>query len=148
MNYIKYIRSKVGHGPLVLTVVIGLAEEKGKLLFVKKRGEKTWGLPGGFMEVGETAEETLKREIKEETGLKASATGLLGVYTNYPLQKYPNGDKAHVVHIVLTCKVSGTPTPDGDEIEQIKFTDKYTSVSPRHKILLRDYLSGKRGVVK
>lgn len=44
--------------------------EKGKLILVKHRNRKTWEIPGGHHEVGETIIETAKRELKEETGAK------------------------------------------------------------------------------
>lgn len=99
------------------------------------------------MEIGEIAEETMQREMREETGLQATATGLLGVYTNYPMQKYPNGDEAHVTHIVMTCNVAGEPVPDGDEIEEVQYVHP-DQITKRHLELIQDYTSGRRGVIK
>jgi 8-oxo-dGTP pyrophosphatase MutT (NUDIX family) len=45
-------------------------------------GEKVWDLPGGRMEFGETAEETLTREIKEELGVQIKPIKLLDTW-NY-----------------------------------------------------------------
>lgn len=147
MDYIRKVRSKIGHAPLILVAVMGIAEKNGKILSVRKRGAATWGLPGGFMEIGETAEETIVREMREETGLRATTTGLLGVYTNYPMQKYPNGDNAHVTHIVVTCIVKGKPVPDGEEIEEVQYIDR-DQISRRHRELISDYASGKRGIIR
>lgn len=40
---------------------------KGKICLVQE-GDGRWGLPGGRIDVGESAQETLRREIKEEIG--------------------------------------------------------------------------------
>ena len=90
MNYIHSIRKKVGHSPIIGVVAIGLLKEGNKLLLVRKRGRTDWGLPGGFMEIGETGKETIEREFFEETRLKVRVTNLFGVYDNYPMQTYPN----------------------------------------------------------
>ena len=70
--------------PAVCAVV---PDEDGRILLVQRKipprkGE--WCLPGGFMELGETPEAAVLRELSEETGLKGKVTGLLG------LQAAPN----------------------------------------------------------
>jgi ADP-ribose pyrophosphatase len=51
-------------------------------LLVERRYEPLgYALPGGFVEVGETVEEAVLREVKEETGLDAQIVKLLGVYS-------------------------------------------------------------------
>jgi 8-oxo-dGTP diphosphatase len=54
--------------------VCGILIEKGKILLIRHRslGKKgvLWAPPGGGMQFGESAEETIKREFEEETGLK------------------------------------------------------------------------------
>jgi 8-oxo-dGTP diphosphatase len=40
-----------------------------------------WALPGGFVELRETVEEAVRREVLEETGLSVRPVGLVGVYS-------------------------------------------------------------------
>lgn len=56
-------------------------------------------LPGGAIELGESALEALVREFYEETGIKVRAEKLLNVYTKYS-DSYPNGDEAQVLTIL------------------------------------------------
>ncbi|MGG3468092.1 NUDIX hydrolase [Neobacillus pocheonensis] len=69
----------------VWLAVSGLVTSRdGKWLVVKKRygGLKgQWSLPAGFVEMGETADEAVVREVKEETGIDCTVRGLIGLRT-------------------------------------------------------------------
>lgn len=69
----------------VWLAVAGLVKsEDGKWLVVKKKygGLKgQWSLPAGFVEKGETADEAVVREVKEETGIDCIVKGLIGLRT-------------------------------------------------------------------
>ena len=61
-----------------------------------------YALPGGFVEVGESTEEAVVREAKEETGLLIDLVGLVGVYSD------PHRDpRGHVVSVCYFSKGSG-----------------------------------------
>lgn len=59
--------------------VTGILIENDRLLVVKQRlsGSRAWSLPGGRLERGESVEQGLKREMKEETGLDVRVERLL-----------------------------------------------------------------------
>ena len=62
----------------------------------------SYALPGGFVEVGETVEDAVKREAYEETGLKISIRRLVGVYSD------PGRDpRGHVVSICYLAEGQG-----------------------------------------
>lgn len=55
---------------------------RGRILLVlrnKEPGKNQWGLPGGFVETGESPEQAARRELEEEAGIKASGATLIDV---------------------------------------------------------------------
>ena len=70
MDYISKIRQYVGHMPIMATAVLGIIYDKKRgILFEKRSDNGMWCVPGGAIELGETLEQALKREVKEETGI-------------------------------------------------------------------------------
>ena len=106
-DYISWLRSKVGHEKVILVFAGGcLFNDEGKVLLQKRGDSGKWGFPGGAIELGETAEETAVRELKEETGLDVEVESLIGIYTDSDI-KYPSGDEAHSICIVYKLKAIG-----------------------------------------
>lgn len=98
MEYYKQIRQFVGHHPIILPgAVVILVNERGQIL-LQQRPNETWGLPGGLMDLGESLEDTARREFFEETGLTVGELTLVGVFSgaeyHYTL---PNGDEFYAV---------------------------------------------------
>lgn len=68
--------------PNVSTSVGAIIAQKGKVLLVKRNREpyrNKWMFPSGFVEFGEHPEETILREVREETGLKVKKIKLIKV---------------------------------------------------------------------
>src|SRR3990167_3031559 len=66
---------------------------KGRVLVLKRNEEPfkgQWDLPGGFMSEGETSEQAVIREMKEELGVEILETSKIGEFPGYGLWK---GDK-------------------------------------------------------
>ena len=58
-------------------------EPSRRVLLIRRKNEPyrgCWALPGGFIEMEETLEESARRELMEETGIKAGKLTALGVY--------------------------------------------------------------------
>ena len=68
---------------LMLLIVGGgvFVYNNGKVLMQKRKDNGCWSLHGGCLEIGETVEETARRELKEETGLTAITLEFLGVFS-------------------------------------------------------------------
>lgn len=78
--------------------VYGLIFDDGRVLLAHRRDIDWWNLPGGGMEVGETVEEAIRREVREETGLEVQFERLVGVYSKPQKQE---------VVLTFRCRVIG-----------------------------------------
>ncbi len=88
--------------------VYALAIKDYSVLLIKKaRGPYTgkWDLPGGGIEFGESPEETLKREVMEETGLSVLSHQLLNVLSHSVSYKNTKGENKEMHHLGIIYKV-------------------------------------------
>lgn len=109
MDYISFIRSKVGHDKIFLNFgSIVIYNEYNEILLQHRADTGNWGLPGGAMELGETIIEAAIREVGEETNIKFNAEELqfLGIYSAWDTV-YTNGDKAQSIAYVFHAQYQG-----------------------------------------
>ncbi|WP_091015030.1 NUDIX domain-containing protein [Paenibacillus amylolyticus] len=79
---------------IVVTGGAIIRDHMGRVLLQKRSDYGDWGLPGGGMEPGERIEETMIREVKEETGLDVSSYKLASIYTGERMHyTYPDGNE-------------------------------------------------------
>jgi len=95
--------------------------KKGKILLIKRGRDPYkdfWALPGGFVEYGETTEDAVKREVKEETGLDCDIVSLTGVYSA------PDRDpRGHTISVVYLMKVVQGEVAAGDDARDAFWID-------------------------
>jgi ADP-ribose pyrophosphatase YjhB (NUDIX family) len=124
MGYIEELRAVVGNQPLILVgVAVAVLNEKGEIL-LQKRNDGLWGVPGGFMELGESTEEAGRREVFEETGIEIGKLELVGVFSGKQhFVQLPNGDAFYPVTIAYISKeiIGGDLKADGHETMDAKF---------------------------
>src|SRR5215216_4648537 len=65
---------------LVPSVNVGVINEAGEVLLIRRTDNDNWALPGGAMDIGETIAEAGVRETREETGIECEIVRLVGVY--------------------------------------------------------------------
>ena len=86
------------------TIARGVCIRDGKILLCLPKDRSYSYLPGGHIEFGETGREALVREMKEETGLEATAGELLGVVESQFVQK---GEKHCEINLIYEMKLRG-----------------------------------------
>ena len=111
---------------------------KGIVLIERRYEPLGYALPGGFVEVGETVEKAVLREVKEETGLDAKIVKLLGVYSE------PNRDpRFHVVSVVFVLDAYGEPKGGDDAKKALVFPIEdlpFDKIVFDHAKILKDFL--------
>src|SRR3990172_893193 len=103
----------------------GVLIEDGKILLVEQSVTQSrhWSLPGGALEYGETLEQGLIREMKEETGLDVSVDRLLYIRDWIP-------DDSHVVHITFLVSRKGGTLGSGKGTEFARGKIKQVKMVP------------------
>ncbi|MER2009941.1 NUDIX hydrolase [Solibacillus sp. FSL W7-1472] len=124
MNYIKSLRSMIGTRPIIApgSAIIVMSKEN-ELLLQLRSDTKDWGIPGGGMELGDSFEETAKKELYEETGLITNHLEILGVASGKEFYyKFPHGDEIYNATVIFKAsKVTGNIKKDEERLELAYF---------------------------
>src|SRR3989344_8426254 len=138
-------------------VVVGaIIEKDGRILLVKEglgTEKGKWNQPAGWLEVGESPIEAIKKEVKEETGFDFEPSGLVGIYSlvnEYLEPKY--SATPHPVKLIYRGNiVGGELIKNNEEIAETKwFTPEVISKMNREELRemgivdeVKDYFAGR-----
>jgi ADP-ribose pyrophosphatase YjhB (NUDIX family) len=96
-----------------VSVAAAIFDDSGEnVLLIKRRDNGNWEPPGGVLELDETIEDGLRREVREETGADIEVGPLTGVYKNM---------NRGIVALVFRCELTSRPRPNSDEATEISW---------------------------
>ena len=134
-----------------------------EILLMRRSDNGHWGLPGGFVEVGESVSNAARREVFEETGWRVELGALIGVYSDPATQvvdylpadasgpeEAPAGSRRGRVQVVNLCfraeaLEQGEPSTPEETLELGFFAADSlpTPFVPIHRVRLEDGLAGR-----
>lgn len=111
------------------------------MLLIRRRDNGNWEPPGGVVELDDSLEGAVAREVKEESGIEVDVVRLSGVYKNV-------GAKGkYVVSLVFLCRAVGGMPATGDETSEVGWFSPEEAMRlvtrERMRIRLQDALSGR-----
>jgi 8-oxo-dGTP diphosphatase len=117
-----------------VSVAAAIVDDDGRFLAIRRADNGRWEPPGGVLELDESIEAGLIREVAEETGLTVEPIALTGVYKNM---------RRGIVALVFRCKIArqdGQPPPG--EVDEIAWLapDQLSRMSEAYRIRLLDAL--------
>ncbi len=122
----------------VPTVDAVIEKREGVILVKRKNPPFGWALPGGFVNYGETLEEAIKREVKEEINLKIRSLKQFHTYSD------PDRDpRIHTITTVFLAKAEGNLAP-GDDAKELAIFSRGklpSNLAFDHKKILEEYFN-------
>ncbi|HOX54139.1 MAG: NUDIX hydrolase [Candidatus Omnitrophica bacterium] len=128
-------------GPFTtVDAIIELAE--GIILIERSNPPFGWALPGGFVDYGESLEDAVKREAKEETNMD-----LVEIHQFHTYSDPERDPRFHTIGTVFIAKAKGSPRA-GDDAQGLKIV-KYEDLLKLdyafdHKKIIQDYLQSRK----
>lgn len=98
-----------------------ITDDRWRILLVKRAIDPSkglWDLPGGFIDIGETAEESVVREAKEELGVEVDKVQYL--FSGYERYEY-KGLNYHTLGFVFTAQIASGEIQPLDDVEEIQY---------------------------
>jgi nucleoside triphosphatase len=116
------------------TVGAVIVNPKGKIFLMRShKWSDLFVIPGGHIELGETMEEALKREIKEETNLDISDIHFLNVQDSVFLKTFHK--KKHFIFLNYSCRTDSTDVKLNDEGQEYT----WATLAEIHRLPVEEY---------
>jgi 8-oxo-dGTP diphosphatase len=115
--------------------------DEGRVLLGHRRDIDWWNLPGGGMEAGETVDEALRREVREETGLEVEVEQLVGVYSKPQKQE---------VVLTFRCHITGGTLHPTEELRESRYFAPNAlpdNTLPKHRQRVKDAMLHQQSAV-
>ncbi len=121
-----------------------VTDSDGRILLHQRSDNGLWSLPGGAMDIGESIEKTVIREIQEETGLNVEVLKCIGLYTDpQHVIAYSDGEVRQQYSICFACRVVNGEIKVSSESHQVKFFTKNEidklNIHPANLLRIQDF---------
>jgi ADP-ribose pyrophosphatase YjhB (NUDIX family) len=128
--------------PAASAVVV---DQAGRILLIRRSDNGLWAIPGGLMDIGEDIARTVRREVKEETGLDVEPEAIVGIYSNpRHVIEFPNGEVRQQFSVCFACRLlGGELTTSMESLEVGFFSPAEIEAMPMHesiRLRIRHYL--------
>jgi ADP-ribose pyrophosphatase YjhB (NUDIX family) len=117
------------HSVSVAGVVV---DSQDRVLVIRRQDTGDWQAPGGVLELAESFEDGVRREVAEETGVDIEVERLSGVYKNV---------SRGIVALVFRCRpvtTSATPTDEASEVRWMSRDEVRELMSPAFAVRVLD----------
>lgn len=121
--------------------VDAIIETEGGIILIKRKNPPSgWAIPGGFVDYGESLEDAVRREAKEETRLDIKLIRQFHTYSD------PKRDpRHHTISTIFIATAAGKPKA-GDDAREVGIFNKDNlpeDIAFDHRQILEDYFNGK-----
>ena len=109
-------------------VGVGAVVIKGTEVLLVRRGSEPlkgeWSLPGGALEVGETLQQGVVREVFEETGITVAPAGVIEILDRIIKDEESGRVRYHYVLIDFVCRVTSGSPRVGSDADEVRWVDR------------------------
>lgn len=97
--------------------------EQDRILMAERGGEPLkgwWSIPGGLVEIGESLDAAIRREVREETGLDVRPLGVIEIFERI-MRDSQGAAEYHYVLIDYLCRVENGTARAGDDVSRVEW---------------------------